>query len=122
MFSAAGLKLTCPTFLRCVSGVDGREEREGERKGGGDVPRVAGQLRDGADVGHILGVDMEGEVLGDLPDKDLAVVRPGRDDIVIEGVPTQQPPLAPPRMVCAQSSEPLKRRTSRCPGQSRCGP
>lgn len=56
---------------------------------------MAGQLRDGADVGHLLGVDMEGKVLGDLPDEDLAIVRPGCDNVVIEGVPIQQPPLAP---------------------------
>lgn len=60
------------------------------------LPRMAGELRDGADVGHLLGVDVEGEVLGDLPDEDPGIIRTRGDDIIVEGVPGRGPELAYP--------------------------
>lgn len=38
---------------------------------GAHVPSVARQLMNRADIGRFVGVRVEGEVFGDLPDKDL---------------------------------------------------
>ena len=55
---------------------------------------MAGKLCNGDDIRHFLRVDVEGEVLRDLPDEDLAVIRARGDDIIIEGVPVRGPMLA----------------------------
>lgn len=48
---------------------------------------MSSQLAHGCDVGGLLGVGKQGEVLGNFPDEDLAIVGPGRDHAVVEGVP-----------------------------------
>lgn len=48
---------------------------------------MARQLRHGRHILDLLGVGMNREPLGHLPYEDFAVVGPGRDDAVVEGVP-----------------------------------
>ena len=50
---------------------------------------MAGQLADRGHVGGLLGVCEESEVLGDLPDEDLAILRGRGDDAIVEGVPVR---------------------------------
>jgi hypothetical protein len=48
---------------------------------------VTSQLHDGRNVDNLLGISMQGEVLGNLPDKDFAIFGSGGDDAVVERVP-----------------------------------
>lgn len=52
-----------------------------------DVPGVAGKLAHGVHVGDLLGVGVEGKVLGDLPNENLAILGGRGDDPVVERVP-----------------------------------
>lgn len=52
-----------------------------------DLARVAAELGHGGDIGGLFGVGEEGEVPGDLPYHDLAIVRGRGNNAVIEGVP-----------------------------------
>lgn len=54
------------------------------------LPRVSGQLAHGSDVSGLLCVCEEGEVLGNLPYEDLAIVGAGGDNAVIERVPASR--------------------------------
>lgn len=51
------------------------------------LPGVASKLAHGRDVGDFLGVGVEGKVLGDLPQEDLAIFGGGSDEAIVEGVP-----------------------------------
>lgn len=57
---------------------------QGKRSG---APLVAAQPGDGRHIRGLFGVGVQGEVLGDLPEEDLAVVRGRRDERVVEGRP-----------------------------------
>lgn len=59
-------------------------ERKVERK---FVPRVTSEPGSGSDMGDLFGIDVEGKIFGNLPDKDLAIFGTGCDDVVVEGVP-----------------------------------
>ena len=50
-------------------------------------PRMASQLSDGRDIFYLLGVGIQGETLGDSPDKSLPIVGARRNNMVVEGVP-----------------------------------
>lgn len=52
-----------------------------------NLSRVAGELGDGVDIGGFFGVGEEGEVLGDFPDHDLAIIGGRGNDAIVEGVP-----------------------------------
>lgn len=52
-----------------------------------DLFVVAGELGDRGDIGGLLGIGEEGEVLGNLPDHDLAIVRGRSNHTIIERVP-----------------------------------
>jgi hypothetical protein len=56
------------------------------------APHVAAQLRHGRNVGGLVGIRVQREVLGHLPEEDLAIVGGGRDQRVVEGTPAR--PLA----------------------------
>lgn len=75
--------LSVPELARGWYGIRGAES----------LPRMARELRGGAHVGHLLGVDVEGEVLRDLPDEDPAVIRARCDNVIIERVPARGPEL-----------------------------
>lgn len=48
---------------------------------------MSGQLAHWCHICGLFGVGEEGEVLGDLPYEDLAIIGAGRNDAVVEGVP-----------------------------------
>jgi hypothetical protein len=48
---------------------------------------VPPELAHGVNVGDLLGVVIEGEVLGHLPDEHLAILRRGGDNTIVERVP-----------------------------------
>lgn len=48
---------------------------------------MSSQLAHGCNVCWLFGVGEESKVLGHLPNKDLAVVGTGGDNVVVEGVP-----------------------------------
>jgi hypothetical protein len=53
---------------------------------------MAAQLRHRRNVGGLVGIRVQREVLGHLPEEDLAIVRGGCDQRVVEGTPAK--PLA----------------------------
>jgi len=53
------------------------------------VPHVAAQLGDRRDISGLLGIGVQGEVLGHLPDADFAVVRGRGNERVVEGRPAR---------------------------------
>lgn len=60
----------------------------GEEKVVGDEPRVASELTDGRDIGGLVGIGVEGEVLGNLPKEDLSILRSRSNHAVVEGIPS----------------------------------
>lgn len=81
---------------------------------------MARELRHGANVRHLLGVNVEGEVLGDLPDEDPGIIRARGDDIVVEGVPASEPELAYPycqggKLIEVSTYQSVSRTVAVCP-------
>lgn len=52
-----------------------------------NLSRVASELGNGVDIGGLFSVGEEGEVSGDFPDHDLAIIRGRGNDAIVEGVP-----------------------------------
>jgi hypothetical protein len=75
-----------------LDGVVARRRGEDVGCGGGEedlsyFAAVAREFGYGCYVGGLVGVGVQGEVGGDAPDEDFAVVGAGGDDVVVEGVP-----------------------------------
>jgi hypothetical protein len=50
-------------------------------------PGVTSELAHGRDIDNLLGVGVQRKILGNLPDKDLAIVGGRGDNVVVERVP-----------------------------------
>jgi hypothetical protein len=48
---------------------------------------VTSELAHGRDIDNLLGVGVQRKILGNLPDKDLAIVGGRGDNVVVERVP-----------------------------------
>lgn len=83
------------------------------------VPRVAAKLAHGGNVGNLLGVGVECEALGDLPDKDLAIIGGRGNHAIIERVPSNKSVSQKLRRRASMGCAAL---TSRCRGRQQCGP
>jgi len=53
------------------------------------APHVAAELRNRRDIGRLLCIRVQRKVLRHLPDEDLAIIRGGRDERVVEGTPAK---------------------------------
>lgn len=58
-----------------------------QNRRGRNLPRVTAKLAHGGHIRRLLGVGVESKVVGDLPDKDLAILGSGRNNAIVKRVP-----------------------------------
>lgn len=84
----SGVELDLTDLSICYTSASWSTSEGGEGKAAGDEPRVASELADGRDIGGLLGIGVEGEVLRNLPEEDLSILRSRSNHAVVEGVPS----------------------------------
>lgn len=79
-------------------------------------PGVTSELAHGRDINNLLGVGEQREILGNLPDKDLAIVGGRGDNVVVERVPF----VLVSTLACVRQGPSRGMHTSRYRAQQQC--